>query len=105
MHQAQKQLIVPSLGNPRTDSKAVPQGGAVLLDGIDVRELQQGSLRGAVAVVPQVQGPSSLSSQLRLMTCGDVHLEAWEVVMLVIMVIPAQATSSLCRIQCYLLTQ
>ena len=31
------------------------QGGAVLLDGIDVRELQQGSLRGAVAVVPQVQ--------------------------------------------------
>ncbi|CAK0783343.1 hypothetical protein CVIRNUC_006542 [Coccomyxa viridis] len=29
------------------------QGGAVLLDGIDVRELQQGSLRGAVAVVPQ----------------------------------------------------
>ena len=30
------------------------QGGAVLLDGIDVRDLQQGSLRGAVAVVPQV---------------------------------------------------
>lgn len=30
------------------------QSGAILLDGIDVRDLQQGSLRGAVAVVPQV---------------------------------------------------
>ena len=37
-----------------SDVETVLQGGAVLLDGIDVRELQQGSLRGAVAVVPQV---------------------------------------------------
>ncbi len=29
------------------------QSGSVQLDGIDVRELQQSSLRGAVAVVPQ----------------------------------------------------
>ncbi len=31
------------------------QGGTILLDGIDVKELRQDSLRGAVAVVPQAR--------------------------------------------------
>jgi ABC-type transport system involved in Fe-S cluster assembly fused permease/ATPase subunit len=38
----------------------VLQAGAVLLDGTDVRELRQASLRTAVAVVPQ--GATSLST-------------------------------------------
>jgi hypothetical protein len=32
---------------------AYAQDGSILLDGIDVRDLKQSSLRGAVAVVPQ----------------------------------------------------